>query len=99
MAQQSACTEEKACQVGKKVPRLRVRNLAVQVVQGHGVLVDDAEAPNARGREVERARAAEAARADNECRRRAEARLRCSTLACTCELRLIPGLMRVGATK
>ena len=56
---------------------MRVRDLAVQVVEGHGVLIGDAQGANARGHEVEGARAAESAGADDKRARLAEALLRC----------------------
>lgn len=61
-----------------RLSHLRMRNLTVQVIQGHGVLVDDPKVTDACCCEVQSARAAEAARSDDERGSCAEARLCCT---------------------
>jgi hypothetical protein len=66
--------------------RLRVRDLAVEIVERYGVLVDDAEVAEAGRDEVERGGAAEAAGADDERAAAAEALLRCTAAAAAAAL-------------
>jgi hypothetical protein len=70
-----------------------MRNLAMEVVERDGVLVDDAEVANAGSGEEQGARAAEATGTDDQRRSIAEALLCCSGCAASAMLRCGLGLI------